>query len=43
MDVSPNTEAAVTDNNSVQDFELDDEHLDLFDELNAILGETDKN
>lgn len=33
VDVSPNTEATVTDNNSVQDFELDDEHLDLFDEL----------
>ena len=43
VNVSPNTEATVTDNNSVQDFELDDEHLDLFDELNAILGETDKN
>ncbi len=33
----------LTGNNSVEDFELDDEHLDLFDELNAILGETDKN
>ena len=43
VDVSPNTEEAVTDKNSVQDFEFDDEHLDLFDELNAILGETDKN
>ena len=43
VDVSPNTEAPVTDNNSVEDFELDDEHLDLFDELNAILGENDKN
>ena len=43
VDVNPNTEAAVIGNNSVEDFELDDEHLDLFDELNAILGETDKN
>ena len=25
-----------------QDFDLDDEHLDLFEELNAILGESDK-
>jgi len=25
-----------------QDIELDDDHLDLFEELNAILGESDK-
>ena len=43
VDATPSNEASVTGNNSVEDFELDDEHLDLFDELNAILGETDKN
>jgi DNA-damage-inducible protein J len=25
-----------------QEFALDDDHLDLFEELNAILGESDK-
>ena len=43
VDATPSNEASVTGNNSVEDFKLDDEHLDLFDELNAILGETDKN
>lgn len=43
VDATPSNEASVIGNNSVEDFELDDEHLDLFDELNAILGETDKN
>ena len=39
VDATPSNEASVTGNNSVEDFEPDDEHLDLFDELNAILGE----
>lgn len=38
---TPDTSATLTA--QTEEFELDDEHLDLFDELNAILGETDKN